>query len=63
MHDVERSTDCLFKIIFESVRLKLMGLNFRYTADVIKAAQIWNLPISRDEAYRNMIQDLSDDGD
>ena len=40
-----------------------MGLNFRYTADVIKAAQIWNLPISRDEAYRNMIQDLSDDGD
>ncbi|GKA28195.1 reverse transcriptase domain-containing protein, partial [Tanacetum coccineum] len=42
-----RSEEELYKIIFESIRSRLMGLNLKVTPDVIKATRIWNVPIDR----------------
>ena len=63
MQAVERNTKCLFKLVFESVRLKLMGLSFKYTSDVMKAAKIWNFPNGKTDVYRNLVQDLCENGD
>ncbi|GJQ98465.1 RNA-directed DNA polymerase, eukaryota, reverse transcriptase zinc-binding domain protein [Tanacetum coccineum] len=49
-----RSEEELFKIIFESVRSRLMGLNLKITPDVIEATRIWNVPIDR--MYSNTVR-------
>nr|GEW76494.1 RNA-directed DNA polymerase, eukaryota, reverse transcriptase zinc-binding domain protein [Tanacetum cinerariifolium] len=45
----ERSIDILFNVIFDFVRLKLMGLTLKGTPDVIKASKIGNLPVKSDK--------------
>ena len=62
MQNEERNTECLFNIVFESVRLKLMGLSFKYTSDVMDAAKIWNFPICRTDRYRNLIHEVYEKG-
>ncbi|GJY18130.1 RNA-directed DNA polymerase, eukaryota, reverse transcriptase zinc-binding domain protein [Tanacetum coccineum] len=42
--EAKRSDDEIFKIVFESVRLRLMGLKLKATPDVIKAAEVlWRI--------------------
>ncbi|GJY15577.1 hypothetical protein Tco_0385999 [Tanacetum coccineum] len=50
-----RSEDCLFKCIVETIRFKLMGLNLKMSADVLKAARIWNLAVNRDGFDADMV--------
>ncbi|PWA55347.1 hypothetical protein CTI12_AA427380 [Artemisia annua] len=41
-----RSEDCLFSIIIETIRLRLMGLQIlKVSADVKEASLIWNFPL------------------
>ncbi|PWA93735.1 ATPase, F1/V1/A1 complex, alpha/beta subunit, Zinc knuckle CX2CX4HX4C [Artemisia annua] len=61
MQFIERSSDCLFKIVVDNVRLKLMSLNIKYSKDVSKAAAMWKFPVSKDAYYRSMMGDLHDD--
>ncbi|GKD77298.1 hypothetical protein Tco_1339919, partial [Tanacetum coccineum] len=49
------SVDGLFKVVFDNVRLKLMGLKLKWTSDVIKASKIWNLPMKRDKDVVSML--------
>ncbi|GJX76397.1 hypothetical protein Tco_0323208 [Tanacetum coccineum] len=45
-------------IVFESVRLRLVGLKLKATPDVIKAAEVWNFPIDKMSKYKIMIDNL-----
>nr|GEU50954.1 reverse transcriptase zinc-binding domain-containing protein [Tanacetum cinerariifolium] len=56
-----RFGDELFKVIFESVRYKLMSLKLKTTPDVIKAAEVWNIPINRMHKYRKIPDKLMTD--
>ncbi|PWA89205.1 Phytosulfokine [Artemisia annua] len=61
---VERSEDCLFMIIVESVRMRLMGLKMKVTSDVINASVIWKFPIDKNLKYKRMLEELfADDND
>ncbi|PWA54068.1 RNA-directed DNA polymerase, eukaryota, Reverse transcriptase zinc-binding domain protein [Artemisia annua] len=42
---VETIEDCLFKIVVDTVRLKLMSLSMKYTTDVAKAAGMWKFKL------------------
>ncbi|GJU19727.1 hypothetical protein Tco_1153069 [Tanacetum coccineum] len=42
-----RSSEELFKVIFESVRSRLMGLKLKVTPDVINAAEVRKFPIDK----------------
>nr|GEX17052.1 RNA-directed DNA polymerase, eukaryota, reverse transcriptase zinc-binding domain protein [Tanacetum cinerariifolium] len=53
MKNRERSVDGLFKVIFDTVRFKLLGLKLKWTSNVIKASKIWNLPMKRDKYGMN----------
>ncbi|PWA61034.1 reverse transcriptase zinc-binding domain-containing protein [Artemisia annua] len=61
----ERSVNCLFDHIVDTVRLKIRGLTLKQTNEVIKASQIWNLPINNSVYYRDIVRDLNsfDDSD
>ncbi|PWA41401.1 hypothetical protein CTI12_AA548670 [Artemisia annua] len=61
VEQVYRSEDGVFKCIVDSVRFKLMGLNLKHTAEVFKAADIWNIPIRKNEYYRSMVEELTRD--
>ncbi|GJS10592.1 hypothetical protein Tco_0367388 [Tanacetum coccineum] len=65
MEHRERIVDGLFKVFFDNVRLKLMGLKLKWTSDVIKASKIWNLPMKKDkdgkETYRIFRNDNSNE--
>ncbi|GJY57634.1 RNA-directed DNA polymerase, eukaryota, reverse transcriptase zinc-binding domain protein [Tanacetum coccineum] len=58
MEHRDRSVDGLFKVVFENVRLKLMGLKLKWTSDVIKAFKIWNLPMKRDKDVLENIKNI-----
>ncbi|GKB94363.1 RNA-directed DNA polymerase, eukaryota, reverse transcriptase zinc-binding domain protein, partial [Tanacetum coccineum] len=56
-----RSGEELFKVIFESVRSRLMGLKLKVTPDVINAAEVWKFPIDKmysfsPETYGNSLE-------
>ena len=53
-----RDVDCLFKIVVGTVRLKLLGLNIRYSSNSIEAANIWDLKILKNEYYRRMVDEI-----
>ncbi|GJR61141.1 reverse transcriptase zinc-binding domain-containing protein [Tanacetum coccineum] len=53
-----RDEDCLFKIIVESVTMKLIGLNIKSTSSVLEAANVWNLQFNRNAYYRRMDDEL-----
>ena len=44
--------------IVNTVIMKLMGLKFKYTSNVYRAALIWNIPLVRSDYYRRMVNDL-----
>nr|GEV88364.1 hypothetical protein [Tanacetum cinerariifolium] len=44
---VERNVDILFNVIVGTVRLKLMSLTLKRTSDVMKAADIWKISLSK----------------
>ncbi|PWA76577.1 hypothetical protein CTI12_AA232490 [Artemisia annua] len=46
VNQVYRTKDGVFKCIVESMRLKLLGFNLKFTADVCKASELWNIPIT-----------------
>ena len=50
---IDRNLDGLFKVIVETVRLKIMGLSLECTPDVFKAAKVWNFTVSKDRFGRN----------
>ncbi|PWA61076.1 reverse transcriptase domain, Reverse transcriptase zinc-binding domain protein [Artemisia annua] len=56
-----RTENELFKIIIDTVRFRLMGLKINVTSDVIAAAEVWNLPISKYHKYKVMLDDLMAD--
>ena len=58
MQFVERNNECLYKIVVETVRLKLMGLFMKLTDEVIKAAKIWNLPIDKSAYYSKFVDEF-----
>ena len=51
----------LFKIIVESIRFRLMGLKIKVTSDVIKASEIWCLPIDKKLKFRYILDELLSD--
>ena len=55
---IERNDDCLFKIVVDTVRMKLMGLSMKYTSEVARAAEIWKLNISKKDYYGSLVQDV-----
>ncbi|GJT13940.1 RNA-directed DNA polymerase, eukaryota, reverse transcriptase zinc-binding domain protein [Tanacetum coccineum] len=38
-----RDVDCLYKIVVDMIRMKLMGLTLKCNSNVLEAASIWNL--------------------
>ncbi|GJV66510.1 RNA-directed DNA polymerase, eukaryota, reverse transcriptase zinc-binding domain protein, partial [Tanacetum coccineum] len=56
-----RDVDCLYKIIEDTVRFKLLGLNLKNTPNVQEAASIWGLKISNANHYGRMMKDLMED--
>ncbi|PWA48598.1 Zinc knuckle CX2CX4HX4C [Artemisia annua] len=61
VEQVCRSDHGVFKCIVDTVRLKLLGLNLKYTADVCKAAEISSIPIRKNEYYRKMVNELANE--
>ena len=53
-----RTENELFKIIVETVRLRIMGLQLKVTPDVISAAKVWNFPIDNRYKFQNVLEDL-----
>ena len=53
-----RDVDSLLKTMVGTVRLKLLGLNIRYSPNSIEAANIWDLKIIKDEYYRRMVEEI-----
>ncbi|PWA41648.1 RNA-directed DNA polymerase, eukaryota, Reverse transcriptase zinc-binding domain protein [Artemisia annua] len=45
VNHVCRSEEGVFKSIVDTVRLRLLGLNLKYTPQVCKASEIWNNPV------------------
>ncbi|GJR70207.1 RNA-directed DNA polymerase, eukaryota, reverse transcriptase zinc-binding domain protein [Tanacetum coccineum] len=56
-----RTEEELFKTIFEVIRSRLVGLKLKATLDVIKAAEVWNIPIYKMHKYKNILDDLETD--
>ncbi|GJV14250.1 RNA-directed DNA polymerase, eukaryota, reverse transcriptase zinc-binding domain protein [Tanacetum coccineum] len=56
-----RDVDCLYKIIEDTVRFKLLGHNLKNTPNVQEAASIWGLKISNANHYGRMMKDLIED--
>ncbi|PWA72605.1 hypothetical protein CTI12_AA268970 [Artemisia annua] len=55
----ERDCDCLFKIMVDTVRLNLIGLNVKFSPDVVKAASIWNFPVSKAANYSSLEDEIN----
>ncbi|GKB02256.1 reverse transcriptase domain-containing protein, partial [Tanacetum coccineum] len=43
---IQRDVECLYKIIVDIIRMKLMGLTMKCSPDVLAAASIWNFKIN-----------------
>ncbi|GKC42552.1 zinc knuckle CX2CX4HX4C containing protein [Tanacetum coccineum] len=50
--------ECLFKIIVDVVRMKLLGLTIKNTPSVIEAAKIWGLQLHKNDYYKRMVDEL-----
>ncbi|GJZ76220.1 RNA-directed DNA polymerase, eukaryota, reverse transcriptase zinc-binding domain protein [Tanacetum coccineum] len=48
-----RDVECLYKIIEDTVRFKLLGLNLKNTPNVQEAASIWGLKISNANLWKD----------
>ncbi|PWA70379.1 RNA-directed DNA polymerase, eukaryota, Reverse transcriptase zinc-binding domain protein [Artemisia annua] len=59
MQQISRSEEVVFNCIVNTIRFKLLGLTLKYSKDVIKAAEILNIPLGRKEYYRRMVDELS----
>ncbi|GJV11315.1 hypothetical protein Tco_1352856 [Tanacetum coccineum] len=46
--------DCLFKIIVNTVRMKLLDLTIKNTLSVTEAAKIWGLQLNKNDYYKRM---------
>ena len=57
----ERSEIEIFRTIVDSVRIRIMGLKLKGTADVIKASEIWCFPIDKTLKYMSMLKDMDSD--
>ncbi|GKA59321.1 RNA-directed DNA polymerase, eukaryota, reverse transcriptase zinc-binding domain protein [Tanacetum coccineum] len=53
-----RDVECLYKIIVDIIRMKLMGLTMKCSPDVLAAASIWNFKINKSDYYRRMVEEL-----
>ena len=58
MQFMERSCECLVKIVIKSVRMKLMGLSLKMSANVVNMSSIWNLPIDKTVYHSRMVEEL-----
>ena len=54
----ERSELEIFRIIVDSVRMRIMGLKLKCTVDVIKASEIWCFPVDKSFKYRSMLKEM-----
>ena len=61
VNHVCRSEEGVFKSIVDTVRLKLLGLNLKYTSQVCMAAELWNIPLKGNVYYRRMINELANE--
>ncbi|PWA63514.1 reverse transcriptase zinc-binding domain-containing protein [Artemisia annua] len=57
--DSSRSEEELFRVIVDSVRLRIMGLKIMVTSDVIRASKIWNFPIDKMAKYKLIVEEVS----
>ncbi|GKD18875.1 reverse transcriptase domain-containing protein [Tanacetum coccineum] len=57
-----RDVDCLYKIVVEMIRMKLMGLTLKCNSNVLEAASIWNLKVNNSAYVRRMMEELNKDG-
>ncbi|GJZ52154.1 RNA-directed DNA polymerase, eukaryota, reverse transcriptase zinc-binding domain protein [Tanacetum coccineum] len=53
-----RDEDCLFKIIVNTVRMKLLGLNIISTSSVVEATIIWDLQLNKKDYHKRMVEEL-----
>ncbi|GJS44535.1 RNA-directed DNA polymerase, eukaryota, reverse transcriptase zinc-binding domain protein [Tanacetum coccineum] len=51
----------LFKVVFESIKSRLIGLKLKVAPDVIKATEVWSVPIDRMSKYKNILDELISD--
>ncbi|GJT13946.1 RNA-directed DNA polymerase, eukaryota, reverse transcriptase zinc-binding domain protein [Tanacetum coccineum] len=59
---IQRDVDCLYKIVVEMIRMKLMGLTLKCNSNVFEAASIWNLNVNNSAYVRRMMEELNKDG-
>ncbi|PWA65033.1 Phytosulfokine [Artemisia annua] len=57
-----RSEEVLFNCIVSTIRFKLLGLSLKSTNDVVKAAEIWSIPLRSNDYYKRMVDELVSDG-
>ena len=57
-----RDVDCLFKIVAQTVRMKLLGLNIKSTSNTIEAARVWDIQLNMNAYYRRMVEELLKEG-
>ncbi|PWA47471.1 Phytosulfokine [Artemisia annua] len=55
MQHSSRSDEVVFNCIISTVRMKLLGLNLKYTNEVVKAAKIWNIPIKCEKLDKQFV--------
>ncbi|GKD05798.1 hypothetical protein Tco_1180772, partial [Tanacetum coccineum] len=60
-NQVDRTVDGIFEQVVSNVRLKLMGLVLKNSPDVLRAAEIWDLPIDKSGYYDKMVSELFND--
>ncbi|GKB44263.1 RNA-directed DNA polymerase, eukaryota, reverse transcriptase zinc-binding domain protein [Tanacetum coccineum] len=53
-----RDIDCLFNMIMDSVRLRLLGLTIKTTPSVLEALKFWNLQINKVDFHKRMDEAL-----
>ena len=59
MQQSSRSEEVFFNYFISNIRLKLLVCTLKYSNDMVKAAEIWNLPLRRDDYYKKMVNDLA----
>ncbi|GJY55984.1 hypothetical protein Tco_0455099 [Tanacetum coccineum] len=53
-----KDIDCLFNMIVDSVRLRLLGLTIKTTPSVLEASKVWNLQINKADFHKRMDEAL-----
>ncbi|GJU67409.1 RNA-directed DNA polymerase, eukaryota, reverse transcriptase zinc-binding domain protein [Tanacetum coccineum] len=59
-NQVDRTVDSIFEQVVSNVRLKLRGLVLKNSLDVLRAAEIWDLPIDKSGYYDKMFPERLD---